>query len=149
MSKLTALLLACLALGLVGAGCGGDDDSGDSGSAAVTAEETAPAGDGDGETGGAQADGQGSGGGKAGMEIEIVDIDYEPKNANVESGMTVRWTNTGELPHTVTKDSGPGADFDSGTLEPGDSFEQTFTDAGTVGYLCTIHSGQTGSLTVR
>lgn len=142
MPKLTALLLACLALGLVAAGCGGDDDSGDDGSAGgATTEQTAPA-----ERPSTSEQG---GGERAAVEVEIVDIDYDPKSAKVKRGATVRWTNTGELPHTVTKDSGPGGDFDSGTLEPGDTFEQTFPDPGEVAYLCTIHPDQTGSLTVE
>lgn len=148
MSKLVALIFACLALGLVAAGCGGDDDdSGDSGSAATTEQTTTaeqPAAADDDKK---QAGDKASGG--PAVEIEVVDIDYDPKNANVKRGATVRWTNTGDLPHTVTKDGGPGEDFDSGTLEPGDTFEQTFTDAGKIDYLCTIHPGQVGSLTVK
>jgi len=147
MSKLTALLIACLALGLVAVGCGGGDDgSGDD--TGVLTEDIGPAGS-DGSPSGGTKSGAGEGGGKAGTEIDIVDIDYEPKNATVKGGTTVRWTNTGELPHTVTKDSGPGADFDSGTLEPGESFEVTVDHPGEIGYLCTIHAGQTGTLTVE
>jgi len=73
----------------------------------------------------------------------------EPKDKTVKQGVTVKWTNTGDLPHTVTKEDGPGPDFDSGTLQPGDTYEETFTTAGKIGYLCTIHSGQNGSLTVQ
>ena len=141
MKQLLALICAALALGLVAAGCGGDDDdsgSGDGGGAATTEQP-------------ATTDKQASGGGAAGKQVavEIVDIDYDPKEATVPKGAIVTWTNTGDLPHTVTKESGPGPEFDSGTLQPGDTYEETFTTPGEIGYLCTIHSGQNGSLTVQ
>ena len=142
MKQLLAALGICLTLGLVVAGCGGDDDDGDSGDSAATTEQTAttekPASGG----------GDEAAAGKP-FEIEVVDIDYDPKDATVKQGVTVKWTNTGKLPHTVTKDGGPGGDFDSGTMQPNDTYEQTFDTAGKIDYLCTIHSGQTGSLTVQ
>lgn len=138
MKQLLAVICAALALGLVAVGCGDDDDSGDSGSATTTEQP-------------ATTEKQAAGGGAAGkpVAIDIVDIDYEPKAETVGKGVTVKWTNTGDLPHTVTKDSGPGPDFDSGTLQPGDTYEETFTTPGKIAYLCTIHSGQNGSLTVQ
>jgi plastocyanin len=141
MKQLLALICAALALGLVAAGCGGDDDedSGGGGSAATT-EQTA--------TTEQQAKGGKSAAGAKQVAVEVVDIDYDPKEATVPAGATVKWTNTGELPHTVTKQDGPGPDFDSGTLQPGDTYEETFTAPGKIGYLCTIHSGQVGSLNV-
>jgi plastocyanin len=141
MKQFLAATSACLVLGLVAVGCGGDDDSdsGDSGSA-TTAEQTA--------TTEKQAAGGGAAAGKQ-VAVEIVDIDFDPKEATVKKGVTVKWTNTGKLPHTVTKEEGPGADFDSGTLQPGDTYEETFTTPGEIAYHCTIHSGQNGSITVQ
>ncbi len=142
MKQLLAALGICLTLGLAVVGCGGDDDNGDgdNGSAATT-EQTATT----------EKQATGGGGAAAGKQvaIEIVDIDYDPKDATAQKGATVKWTNTGKLPHTVTKDGGPGPDFDSGTLQPGDTYEETFTTAGKIDYLCTIHSGQNGSITVQ
>jgi plastocyanin len=127
----------------VAAGCGDDDsgDSGDGGDSAATTEQTA--------TTEKQASGGGGAAGGKQVAIEVVDIDYDPKSATVPVGATVKWTNTGDLPHTVTKDDGPGDEFDSGTMQPGDTFEHTFDTAGEIGYLCTIHSGQDGTLTVE
>jgi plastocyanin len=141
MKKLLALICACLALGLVAAGCGGDDDEGDSGGSAATTEQPATTEKATGSDGGAAA--------KKAVEIEVVDIDYDPRDETVSKGATIKWTNTGNLPHTVTKESGPGEDFDSGTLQPGDTFEQAFDSAGKIDYHCTIHSNQRGSLTVQ
>jgi plastocyanin len=140
MKQLLAVICAALALGLVATGCGGDDDSSGDGGSAATTEQTA--------TTEKQASGGGAAAGKQ-VAVEIVDIDYDPKGANVPVGATVKWTNTGDLPHTVTKEDGPGPDFDSGTLQPGDTYEETFTTPGQIAYLCTIHSGQDGSLTVQ
>jgi plastocyanin len=139
MKQLLAIVCAVLALGLVAAGCGDDDDSSGDGGSAATTEQTAT------------TEKQASGGGSAGKQIaiEVVDIDFDPKDATVPKGATVKWTNTGNLPHTVTKQDGPGPDFDSGTLQPGDTYEETFTTPGKIAYLCTIHEGQDGSLTVQ
>jgi plastocyanin len=141
MKHSLAAISACLVLGLVAVGCGGDDDgdSGDGGSAATT-EQTA--------TTEKQATGGGDAAGKQ-VAIEVVDIDYDPQATTVQKGATVKWTNTGKLPHTVTKEDGPGPDFDSGTLQPGDTYEETFTTPGEIAYHCTIHSGQDGALTVE
>jgi plastocyanin len=139
MKQLLTVICAVLALGLVAAGCGGDDeDTGDGGSAATT-EQTATT-----ETTETQPSGDGEQ-----VAIEVVDIDFDPRTATVPAGTTVKWTNTGDLPHTVTKEEGPGPDFDSGTLQPGDTYEETFTAPGRIDYHCTIHSGQDGSLTVE
>jgi len=142
VKKWLAPLLACLVLGLMVAGCGDDDDSGDSGSDAATTEQTATT-----EQGG----GADSGGAAAGepVAVDIVDIDYEPKDVTVAKGETITWTNTGDLPHTVTKDDGPGPDFTSETLSNGDTFEETFGTVGTIGYVCKIHPQQTGTITVE
>jgi plastocyanin len=48
--------------------------------------------------------------------------------------------------HTVTADDDS---FDSGTLSNGDTFEQTFDEAGEFAYHCEIHSSMTGTITVE
>jgi len=143
MKHLLAAICACLVLGLVAVGCGGDDDSSnnDSASSDTATEQTSA-------TTEKQASGGGAATGKP-VAVEIVDIDFDPQAATVKKGVTVKWTNTGKLPHTVTKEDGPGPDFDSGTLQPGDTYEETFTTPGEIAYHCTIHSGQDGSITVQ
>jgi plastocyanin len=137
MKKLLLAICASLVLGLAAAGCGGDDD-GDSGGNAATTEKTTTE----------KAAGGGAAAGKD-VAIKIVDIDYDPRDTSVKKGVTVKWTNTGDLPHTVTKEDGPGPDFDSGTLEPGDTYEETFDTPGKIAYHCLIHAQQKGSLTVE
>jgi plastocyanin len=136
MKKLLVLLVACLALTL--AACGDDDDDGDSGGggstppAETTEESTPPSG-------------------AAGSEkVDIPSISFEPASLTIKAGTTVTWTNSDDLPHTVTKTDGPGPEFDSGNLDPGSGqFEQTFEAKGKIDYVCTIHPGQAGSVTVK
>jgi plastocyanin len=135
MKKLVALLIACLALTI--AACGDDDDNGGGTSdGGTTTEQT--------DTAAAPAE---KGGGTA--EVDIPAISFEPSNVTVKAGTTVTWTNSDDLPHTVTKTGGPGAEFDSGDLEPGGTFEQTFDAKGKVDYVCQIHPGQEGTVTVE
>ena len=136
MKKLLVLLIAGLALTL--AACGGDDDDDGGGDSAATTEQT--------DTGAAPPEDTQGGGGET---VDIPSISFDPEELTVPAGTTVTWTNSDDLPHTVTKDGGPGAEFDSGDIEPGGEFEQTFDEPGTVDYICTIHPGQAGSITVE
>lgn len=83
--------------------------------------------------------------------VEARDHAFVPADLSVPAGTTVTWTNTGEEIHTVT--AGNGA-FDSGYLQPGQSFSHTFDDVATVKYFCELHgnndtwSGMVGSVTV-
>jgi plastocyanin len=76
---------------------------------------------------------------------------FEPKVISIEPGTTVQWTNRGEQRHTVSARDGM---FESGELEPGETFSFTFDQSGTYEYFCrphedmgmvgTIHVGMTG-----
>lgn len=82
------------------------------------------------------------------VNVRIVDFAFNPKTITVPVGTTVRWTNTGNAPHTVTSTNSPRA-FDSGTLNPGDSFEFTFNTPGQFPYFCSIHPSMTGMVIVQ
>jgi plastocyanin len=77
--------------------------------------------------------------------VSIEDFYFEPAEAAVQPGDTVTWTNEGARPHTVSADDGS---FDSGTLQPGQSFSRTFEAPGTVAYHCAIHPSMMGSVSV-
>jgi plastocyanin len=77
--------------------------------------------------------------------VNIGDNFFDPPNAAVEPGSTITWTNNGREPHTVTADDGS---FDSGVLNPGDSYTVAFDGQGTVTYFCAIHPQMRGSVTV-
>jgi plastocyanin len=77
--------------------------------------------------------------------VNIGDNFFDPPQAAVEPGSTITWTNKGDEPHTVTADDGS---FDSGMLNPGDSYTVAFDGQGTVTYHCAIHPEMRGSVTV-
>lgn len=76
--------------------------------------------------------------------VSIVDFGYEPATLTITLGQTVRWTNDGDLPHTVTFDGGP----DSGTLNAGQAYEWTFDTLGEAPYTCTIHPTMRGVVNI-
>ncbi len=78
-------------------------------------------------------------------------IKFDPDSVTVKVGGTVKWTNNEDVPHDVTKEDGPGADFSSGNgnMKKGDTFEQTFKEAGTVNYVCTVHPNMKGTVNVE
>jgi plastocyanin len=138
MTKLLALMLALLALGLVAAGCGGDDDESDGGGGASTTEQPT-------DTGG------GGGGGAA--EVGMENIQFTPKDVTVAAGETITFTNNESIPHDVHKSSGPGEDFASGPpggMGEGDTFELTLDEPGNYEYVCDVHApGMSGTITVE
>jgi plastocyanin len=140
MTRWLALLIACMALGLVGAGCGDDDDDGGGGGGgAETTEQPA-----DGGGGGGGGDGGGGGGG---AEVSEEDITFNPAEVTVGVGDTVTWTNNDSVGHDVTADSFSSGE--PGGMAPGDTFEQTFDEAGTFDYVCTVHPGMEGTVIVE
>jgi tyrosinase len=77
--------------------------------------------------------------------VEIGDLFFAPDMLEVDSGTTVTWTNNGVLPHTVTADDGS---FDSGQLDSGATFSQTFSTAGTFAYHCEFHDEMVATVMV-
>jgi plastocyanin len=71
---------------------------------------------------------------------------YAPARIEIAAGTTVQWTNNDPLPHTVTaNDRG----FDSGLIQPGQSWAHTFTAPGTYDFSCTPHPFMKGVVIVR
>ncbi|HEX2281374.1 MAG TPA: cupredoxin family copper-binding protein [Thermomicrobiales bacterium] len=79
------------------------------------------------------------------VDISVVDFAFEPATVSIPAGVTVIWTNNGSRPHTVTADDGS---FDSGRLDPGEQFSQTFDQPGTFTYHCGFHPEMLGSIVV-
>jgi plastocyanin len=82
----------------------------------------------------------------AGQAVTIQDFKFSPDAITVPVGATVTWTNADSTQHTVTADDGS---FDSGPLDSGATFSQTFATAGTFTYHCNIHSNMTATVTVQ
>src|SRR5829696_8168148 len=77
--------------------------------------------------------------------VSIGDNFFDVADIFVEPGTTVYWSNDGQVPHTVTADDGS---FDSGQLNPGDSYIVTFLGSGRLSYYCQLHPEMVGSVTV-
>lgn len=82
----------------------------------------------------------------SGAEVSIAFRAYQPNTTTVTAGETVKWTNRGFGPHTVTA---VGGTFDSGALAINESFSVTFTTPGSFLYACTIHPTMKGTVIVR
>jgi LPXTG-motif cell wall-anchored protein len=83
--------------------------------------------------------------------VSMIGTTFSPKTLTVQAGDTVIWTNQSGLAHTVTADDGS---FDSGSVQPGQTFSRTFSTAGTVAYHCSFHGaaggiGMSGVIVVR
>lgn len=77
---------------------------------------------------------------------------FHPDSLAVALGDSVTWTNEDADAHTSTSGSGcaPDGDWDSGVLNPGDSFTYVTDEEGTLPYYCTFHCamGMVGVLVV-
>ncbi len=72
---------------------------------------------------------------------------FSPDKLSVPAGSTVIWTNNDTVAHTVTSVSGNGS-LNSGNMNPGASYNFTFTTPGTYDYICTYHYWMTGTVVV-
>lgn len=88
----------------------------------------------------APADGSGSGG-----TITIADFAFSGAST-AAVGDTITVSNDDSVGHTWTAQDG---EFDSGTIDPGGSFEFTFETEGEFEYFCSIHPQMSGSITVE
>lgn len=129
------LFATMLGFALVAAGCG---SSGGGGTASAPATTPAPATSGGTASGGV-------------TKVEMKDIQFSPGSVTVKKGATVEWVNNDSVNHDVTKDTGPGPNFSSGSgnMSNGDTYKVTFNSAGTVKYECTVHPGMTGTIVVK
>lgn len=87
---------------------------------------------------------------------------YTPDTVRVTVGETVRWENSADVMHTVTADPDEAfkqssvnlpdgaSTFNSGNLDPKETFEHTFEVAGTYRYFCIPHeaAGMKGTVIV-
>lgn len=98
--------------------------------------------------------------GSGGTTIRMVDGNaFDPAHLTVRVGDEVTWENASSSIHTATCDPDnplgvehtlpEGAEpFNSGNVNPGDSFSHTFDVAGEYAYSCMLHRPMTGHVTV-
>jgi plastocyanin len=77
--------------------------------------------------------------------VNIYNHAFDSAQLNVASGTTVRFVNKDTEAHTATADNNL---FDTGVLEPGESFKVYFEGSGTVTYHCELHPDMKGSIVV-
>jgi plastocyanin len=135
------LLLACLALAVFVAGCGSDNSS-DSGSSSSSAAAPAAA-----DTSSTESTSTGSSA-SSGKEVEIKmqNIAFAPKDVSAKVGQTIKWTNEDTVDHDVKATE--GETFKSDLFGKGGTFEYKLDKAGAIKYVCTVHPGMEGTITV-
>ncbi|MDQ3694926.1 MAG: ScyD/ScyE family protein [Chloroflexota bacterium] len=80
------------------------------------------------------------------LTIDIRNFAFNPSTVTVPVGTTVTWTNADTVAHTASANGGA---FNSGNLNPGQSYSHTFAAAGTFDYACLYHPYMTGTIIVR
>lgn len=84
--------------------------------------------------------------------IQIVGTSFSPNSVTIPVGRKVRWVNDSGMFHTITSET--DAWNEGQVSRQGDTFEHTFTTAGTFRYRCRPHSGSftsgmVGTITVQ
>ncbi len=77
--------------------------------------------------------------------VTISDFTFVASPITVAAGSEVTWTNADGFAHSVVAEDGT---FHSDSLGTGESFSNTFNDAGTFNYVCGIHASMTGTVIV-
>jgi len=80
-------------------------------------------------------------------KVSIANFAFSPAHITVAKGTTVTWTNHDTTVHTIVETDGKNGP-NSSSVNPGDSYTFTFSEAGTYQYHCSIHPQMTGSVTV-
>src|SRR5207253_3187963 len=75
---------------------------------------------------------------KGANEVGMSRMSFQPGTRTVKVGTTVKWTDSivDGITHTAVAVDGS---FNSGVLNPGQSYEFTFTKPGTFAYICSLH----------
>jgi plastocyanin len=118
------LAIPLIVLTAFAAACGGDD--GDGGGGQGASSEACPDG---------------------AVVIRMIDIKFDPEEATAGVGQEICWTNEDSVDHNAVAES--GADFESELFGKGRTFTTTVDAPGTVEYVCTIHPGMVGTLTIE
>ncbi len=82
---------------------------------------------------------------------EETDRCYIPSLIVIEKGKQVTWVNEDSAFHSITSGfyDAPTDLFDSGHLDPFESYTLTFDETGTFDYFCTLHPWMKGQVVVE
>ena len=87
--------------------------------------------------------------GKTNVVVAVRDFTFVPAEVSVAPGTTVTWVNCEPATidaHTSTSD---GEAWDSGFLQPGETYSRTFDELGSFPYHCTPHPFMRGTVSVE
>ena len=135
MPRPITIALSCGALALGGAfaaGCGDDDKD-----AVTTLPVTPPASTTGDATPGTTAAGT--------VNVVMQNNLFAPEEIKVKVGQKIHWVNNDPYDHNVVAKNGA---FKSKNLVAKATFDYTAKKAGRIPYVCTIHSGQKGTVVV-
>jgi plastocyanin len=76
--------------------------------------------------------------------ISIEGMRFVPDTIEINAGGKVTWRNRDAVKHTVAF-----AEFNSGVLNPGDTYTHTFDEPGTYVYSCEFHTSMSGTVIVK
>ena len=82
----------------------------------------------------------------AGDRVTMKDVAFTPRDLTVQAGRTITWRNEDRVPHDVVATA--GASFRSRNLIGDATFSWRAGAPGVVRYLCSLHQGMTGTITV-
>ena len=81
----------------------------------------------------------------ANMRITMIDYAFEPAEQTITVGDSITWQNDGQEVHNLFD---LGGTWESPALNGGQTYTFTFTTPGTYTYVCSIHSGMLGTISV-
>ncbi|MBA2516239.1 MAG: cupredoxin domain-containing protein [Solirubrobacterales bacterium] len=84
---------------------------------------------------------------KAPNAVGMKNTAFDPGQITVKAGDTVNWVNDEEVEHNVVATD--GATFKSDTFGKDGTFKVKTEKPGKISYVCTIHEGMGGSITVE
>ncbi len=97
------------------------------------------------------------------LMVRMGDMSFQPATLTIEAGQSVVWKNVSNVTHNVVDDASKALylvdvklpsgtkPFDSGYVQPLQTFSRVFTTPGIYRYVCTLHeaSGMKGTIIVR
>jgi plastocyanin len=141
---MTRFLVAALAAGaLAVAGCGSDNNDNSSSDTGATAPATSTPTTSSSES--TTTSGSESSSGKE-VEVDMRNIAFDPKQITVKVGQKIKWENYDSVDHNVVATK--GENFQSKNFGKGGEYEYTVDKPGTITYVCTLHPGMEGTITV-
>ena len=101
-----------------------------------------------GDNGGAEEQGSSSEACPSGsVVISMDDLKFDPEDATADAGQEVCWVNEETIDHNaVDEETGK---FRSELFGKDETFTTTIDEPGTINYVCTVHPGMTGTLTIN